>query len=69
MTICWSPFATNVLDANKYDLCLPDLTPVHFSYEYPNFILVIGDKRYVADSNLQMSYLMNANEVGCVRKS
>jgi hypothetical protein len=67
--INWSPFATNVLDAGNYDLCLPDGTPIEFHRSSSGaFILVTNSGRFEMEYNTQMSYLMNQLEIGGVYK-
>lgn len=68
-SIKWSPFVTNVLDAPKYDLCLPDGTPVEFYRRGVKFVLVARGVPFETDDNLQMSYRMNQLEIGgCLRQ-
>jgi hypothetical protein len=66
--INWSPFATNVLDANDFDLCIPDGTPVDFHRDGGGFVLVINGKRFATDDNIQMSYWMNQYQIGGLPK-
>jgi hypothetical protein len=66
--INWSPFATNILDAVDYDLCTPNGTPVIFR-RGSTFVAIVGERRFETDDNLQMSYFLNANEVGGVLKA
>jgi len=64
--INWSPFATNVLDAQEFELCTPDGTPVDFHRDNMgrDFVLIVNGERLVTDDNLQMSYWMNQREIG-----
>jgi hypothetical protein len=66
--INWSPFATNILDAHEYDLCMPDGTPVEFHRSNGGFVLVLDDARLETDDNLQMSYWMNQREIGGLKR-
>lgn len=67
--INWSPFATNVLDAGEFDLCLPDGTPVDFHRDGCDFVVVVNGKRLATDDNLQMSYWMNQYEIGGLKRN
>ena len=66
--INWSPFATNVLDAGEFDLCLPDGTPVDYHRDGGDFVIIVNGKRLATDDNLQMSYWMNQHEIGGMKR-
>lgn len=67
--ITWSPFATNILDANKYDLTTPNGDSVYFYQSMRGFELVIGDKKYYSDNNIEMSYIFNYHEIGGILRN
>ncbi len=64
----WSPFATNVLDADKYDLCTPDGSPIDFRRSGMEFVMWFHGVEYRTDDNLKMSYWMNMHEIGGIKK-
>ena len=68
--INWSPYATNVLDANEFDLCTPDGQPVDFHRDNAgrDFVLIVNGERLVTNDNLLMSYWMNQREIGGMKK-
>lgn len=65
----WHPFKTNVLDANKYDLCTPDGWPVEFRHDMFGFSVTTKHARFKTKDNLEMSAWMHNNEIGGVLKA
>lgn len=66
--INWSPFATNILDAEEFDLCTESGDPVDFHRSGSFFVLVVNEKRFETDDNIQMSYIMNQLNIGGLKK-
>lgn len=64
----WSPMSTNILDAPDYDLCTPDGTPIEFRRSGMEFVMTFRGEVYRTPDNLQMSYWMNVNEIGGVKR-
>lgn len=68
VAIHWSPFGTNVLDAGDYELSTSDGSPVQFRRDgYLNFVLTVNGERFETKDNLEMSYIMNSREIGCLK--
>ena len=68
--ITWSPFATNVLDADDYDLQTKDGRAVKISRNMRgNFIINIdGEEELQTASNATASNFLNTQEVGGYKK-
>jgi hypothetical protein len=69
VVVNWSPYATNILDASRYHLCLPNGEKVDFRQDGMDFVLTVAGKEMRTSNNLTMSYWMNTLNIGGIKKA